>query len=90
MAPPGQTYAPAQAPTNGFAVTSMVLGIVAFPMFFMGIVLAPLALIFGGVAVGQIKKKGQRGMGMAIAGLVLAGIWLIGAFFVFSLIMGEF
>jgi Domain of unknown function (DUF4190)/DUF1707 SHOCT-like domain len=55
--------------TNGFAVGALVLGIIPF---FGGIP----AVVLGHVARGQIKKTGERGDGMAIAGLVLGYLWI--------------
>ena len=55
--------------TNGFAVGALVLGILPF---FGGIP----AVILGHVARGQIKKTGERGEGMAVAGLVLGYLWI--------------
>ncbi len=56
-----------QPRTNGLAVASMVCGIVGI----CTCVLSILAVIFGHVALSQIKKSGgvQKGRGMAIAGL---------------------
>jgi hypothetical protein len=64
-------YTPYQAPrgTNGFAIASMVLGIVW--IYWIGSV---LAIIFGFVAYSQIKERNQRGRGMATAGLILGFI----------------
>ena len=55
--------------TNGFAVGALVCGIVPF---FGGIP----AVILGHVARGQIRKSGERGDGMAVAGLVLGYLWI--------------
>jgi hypothetical protein len=57
--------------TNGLAIASMVLGIVW--VYWVGSI---LAVIFGHVALSQIKRSqgAQRGSGMAIAGLVLGYI----------------
>jgi hypothetical protein len=68
--PYGPAYPPAPPPrgTNGFAVAALVLGL-------LGGVL--LSVIFGIVALSQIKKRGQGGRGMAIAGLVLSGAWTL-------------
>jgi len=52
--------------TNGLAIASMVLGIVW--VWWIGSI---LALVFGFVARKQIRERGQRGDGMAIAGIVL-------------------
>ena len=55
--------------TNGFAVGSLVCGIVPF---FGGIP----AVILGHYARGQIRKSGERGDGMAVAGLILGYLWV--------------
>ena len=64
---PAGFYAPVQR-TSGLAIASMVLGIVW--IYWIGSI---LAVIFGHVALSQIKQSGGalRGRGMAIAGLVL-------------------
>jgi Domain of unknown function (DUF4190)/Domain of unknown function (DUF1707) len=64
-------YAPAYpvAPaTNGLAVASLIAG-----FFWLGWLGSFLAVIFGHVALAQIKRSGGReqGSGLAIAGLVL-------------------
>lgn len=59
-----------QAPsTNGMAIAAMVLGILW--VYWIGSI---LALIFGYVARDQIKRTGQSGDGMAIAGIVLGWV----------------
>lgn len=73
---PPQGYVPWSLPqptkTSGMAIASMVLGIVW--VYWIG---AVLAVIFGHVALSQIKKDPQvQGRGMAIAGLVLGYVWL--------------
>ena len=61
-------YPPART-TNGMAIASMVLGILW--IYWIGSI---LALVFGYVARDQIKKNGQAGDGMAIAGIVLGWV----------------
>jgi hypothetical protein len=66
----GAYYSPQLAPrTNGFAVGALVCGIVPF---FGGIP----AVILGHVARGHIRRTGERGDGMAVAGLILGYLWL--------------
>lgn len=60
-----------QKGTNGFAVASLVLGIIW--CYFVG---SLLAVIFGHIAISQIGRDGGSGKGMAIAGLVLGYIGL--------------
>lgn len=69
--PPGlPAYGPG-ARTNGFAVASLVLGVL-----FCLIVTAVLAVIFGNVALGRIETSNgtEKGRGLAIAGIVLGWI----------------
>ncbi len=67
MSPP----APMPAVTNGLAIASLVLGIL-WVMWIASL----LALIFGYVALGQIRESGgtQGGRGLAIAGIVLGWV----------------
>lgn len=79
---PVAVYAPASLgptqSTNGFAIASLVLGILW--LYWLGSI---LALIFGYVAKSQIDQSGgrQSGRGMAIAGIVLGWIG-VGIFFI--------
>ncbi|SFW79322.1 DUF4190 domain-containing protein [Amycolatopsis australiensis] len=73
---PPQWMAMAPAPPgprgrNGFAVASLILGILGICGFSL-----VLGLIFGIVALVQIGKSGQAGRGMAIAGIVLSVLWV--------------
>lgn len=61
--------APGAGGTNGFAIASLIFGILGGILF---------SVIFGIVALSQIKKRNQTGRGMAIAGLVISGVWLAG------------
>jgi Domain of unknown function (DUF4190) len=72
-APPGQWPFPLRSrPTNGFAVASMVLGILW--IYWVGSI---FAIIFGHLALRQISRTGHRGRGMAIAGLALGYVGLV-------------
>ncbi|MEU8924474.1 DUF4190 domain-containing protein [Kitasatospora sp. NPDC048545] len=76
--PPGHPYPQpvGPAPTNGFAVGSLVTGLV---------LVAPLALVFGIVALVQINRRRERGFGMAVAGVVLGTIGTL----LLSLLLGA-
>lgn len=67
--PPPQQYV--QQRTNGFAVASLVLGILW--LFWVGSI---LALVFGYIAKSQVDGAGgaQGGRGLAIAGIVLGWV----------------
>jgi putative regulator of septum formation/uncharacterized protein DUF4190 len=63
-------YPPQPPPrsTNGFAIASLILGIIG------GVL---LSVIFGIIALTQTKGGRQAGRGMAIAGLVLSAAWIL-------------
>ncbi|MFO7250535.1 MAG: DUF4190 domain-containing protein [Actinomycetes bacterium] len=83
----GQNYGYQQQPgyagyqpvgTNGLAVAAMILGILGFVTCGATSV---LAVIFGHVALSQIKRSGEQGHGMAMTGVILGwiltGLWLL-------------
>lgn len=77
--PPGHPYAyptppappptapPPPARTNGLAVAALVLGIL----------FAPLGIVFGIVALVQINRKGEKGRGLAIAGVAVGSVSVV-------------
>jgi len=72
--PPQQVHyvvTPPSAGTNGLAIASLVLGILW--LYWVGSI---LAIIFGHIALSQLKRKHQDGKGLAVAGLVLGYIGL--------------
>lgn len=84
---PERSPAPAEwrpQTTNGFAVASLVLGIV----WFWGIG-SILALVFGYVAKSQIDQSrgAEGGRGMAIAGIVLGWVGVAGVLLVIALMV---
>jgi Domain of unknown function (DUF4190)/Septum formation len=63
---------PQKQSTSGLAIASLILGIIGFLWF-----CAVLSVIFGIIALNQTKGGKQQGRGMAIAGLVLSGVWTV-------------
>jgi hypothetical protein len=57
---------------DGFAVASLLLGV-----FGITVIGAILSINFGIMALRRVRRTGQPGRGMAIAGLVLSAIWLL-------------
>ena len=64
-------YAP---PTNTMAILALVFGFV----------FAPVGIVLGHLALGQIKRTGESGRGLALAG-VIVGYALVGFFFLLVL-----
>ena len=78
--PYSQSPEPATPPANdGFAIASMILGIIGLITCFLGIIFGGLAVIFGHLSISRINKSPQikSGKGMAIAGLVTGYISLL-------------
>ncbi|MBL1073018.1 DUF4190 domain-containing protein [Nocardia sp. 2] len=61
-------HAAPQQKTNTLAIVTLVTGI-------LGLCLIPW--ILGFISLGQIKKSGEKGRGMAIWGMVIAVIWTV-------------
>ena len=72
--PPGGAYpgGPSGRGTNGLAIAALVLGIL-----WLCAVGSVLAIVFGFIALSQIKARPQGGKGMAIAGIVLGIIGIL-------------
>jgi hypothetical protein len=69
--PPGRT-----AGTNGYAIAALICGL--SPIIGIGLGFGSLlGLIFGIVAVRQIRRDGSGGRGMAITGIVLGALGLV-------------
>jgi hypothetical protein len=69
---------------NGLAVASLVCGLVG--LIFFGVILGPLAIIFGAIGIGKANQIGGKGKGLAIAGLVIGVVDLLVFFVVFALV----
>lgn len=95
QAPPSYSAAPQQQ-TNPLALTALIASLVSPAAWILSLVpvigsilsiLAPisaiLAVVFGHIALSQIKKRGGGGRGMALTGLII-GYILIGV----SIIIG--
>jgi hypothetical protein len=65
--PYGSPPAPPPAQGNGFAVASLIFGLIGGSL---------LGLIFGFIGLSKAKKIGGKGRGMSIAGIILSVVWL--------------
>lgn len=89
--PPGQVLppaaygaglgAPASERTNTMAILALIFGLLG----------GLLGVIFGHIALGQIRRTGERGRGMATAGLIFGylGLGVTVAFIIFTLSMAT-
>jgi hypothetical protein len=73
---------PRSVKTNGLAIAALVCGLVQFLLWFFllvpGFVEAVLALSFGIGGLAQTRRRGEGGKGLAIAGIVLGGLGVLG------------
>jgi hypothetical protein len=83
-APPAYTVNPK---TNGLAIASLVLSLVGFTI---------VAVILGHIARGQIRRTGEQGAGLALAGLIIGyatlalGLVVVFGFVLFAGSVGLF
>jgi amino acid transporter len=83
----GYPVPPPPTGTNGFAIASFVLSFF-FCLYGIG---AILAVVFGHIARSQIRRTGQQGAGLALAGLIIGyvgiGLWVL--FIVLAIAAGD-
>jgi len=65
---PGYAAVPAAPKTNVLAIVSLVISILGFNI---------IAIILGAIALNQIKKTGENGRGLALAGVIIGAISLV-------------
>jgi hypothetical protein len=70
MYPGQQGWYAQERSTNGMSIAALVVGILPCIPF--------LGLIFGLVGLKQVKRRGERGKGMAVAGITLSSLWTAG------------
>src|SRR5262249_52573671 len=70
---------PQRQTRNGFAVASLVLGIISIPTLGLLVVGAITAIVLGSIALNRIKKEPAThgGKGMAIAGIITSAVSLL-------------
>ena len=66
-------YPVARVPYNGLAIASFVMSFVWF--YGVGSV---VAIIMGAFSLAQIRRTGEKGRGLAIAGIVIGGLGIVG------------
>ncbi len=79
-----------RSPTNGLAIGSLVSALVGIPVYFMhlGFLGSFIGIVLGIAALNQIRKQPQRGSAMAIGGIALGTLCIVGMG-VLSLVLGP-
>ena len=77
-----------ERPTDRLSIAAMICGILCFLGPASGLVLAILAIVFGGVGIGRTNRNPElKGRGMAITGLVLGILGLL--FVIFKIVAAS-
>jgi len=78
-----------QAAPDGNAVASLILGILGITV--VPLICSILAVILGRASIGDAYKRGERGSGMARAGVILGwiGVAVPVVFFAIVLLLGK-
>lgn len=69
---------------NGMALTSFILGLVG--LFIFGIPCGVCAIIFGGLGMAKFNPETQKNKWMAITGLILGIVDVVGAILVMPMV----
>ncbi|EES71639.1 hypothetical protein POTG_03748 [Paenibacillus sp. oral taxon 786 str. D14] len=79
---------PTPPKTNGKSIASLVLGILSIVIPYVGFILGIVAIVFASLSFKEIKRKGEQGKGLSIAGLVcgIIGTALYGIIIVIAII----
>lgn len=87
---PAQARPPAVAGTNGLAVASLACGIAQFAF---GLLATIPAIVLGHMARAQIRRTGEQGAGLALAGLILGWaaviLGVVAVFIVLAIVAGT-
>lgn len=92
MGPPGYPGypgypMPAPTGTNSLAITALVCSILGLAPF-CGFLFSIVGIVAGAVGIGQIRRTGQSGYGLAITGIVIGVVtllvWMVGLTFAWA------
>lgn len=76
---------PSSPGTNGLAIASLVLSLIGF---FCGLG-SIIGIVLGFIARGQIRKTGQGGAGLALAGIIIGFVSVILSVFAWIWLSGQ-
>ena len=71
---PGYSGASSTPGTNGLAIASFICSFLGGASGGIG---AIVGIVLGVIALNQIKKSGQGGRGLALAGITVGAVWLV-------------
>ena len=83
QAPPG----PQPPRVNKMAVAALVVGVLGIPLF--GLLTGFVAILLGSLAVGTIQRTRQRGVGLAITGILLGVADMVGWLILLAVMLSQ-
>ncbi|NOX56295.1 MAG: DUF4190 domain-containing protein [Planctomycetes bacterium] len=72
---------------NGMALAALIVALLGIPLF--GLVTGLVAIILGGFAVGTIRRTRQRGVGLAVTGILLGVADMVGWLILLSVLLSR-
>lgn len=76
-------------PNVGGAASSDRLSVFAVLSLILSVVVAPLGIVLGHVALVDIRRTHDRGRGLAIAGLIVGYLWTAGIFTILAVAVAS-
>ena len=76
-AKPDQAKSGKAEKTNNKSIAALVLGIGGLIIPFIAPILAILAVVFGVLGLKEVKASGEKGHGMALAGIIMGGAGIL-------------
>jgi len=73
---PAAPYGHTQVPMDGFAIAALACGVAGL-VFLAPVIGSILGIVFGIIALNRVRQTGQRGHGLAVAGIVTGAIGLL-------------
>lgn len=65
---PGYAAAPVEQKWNVLAIVAFVISLLSFNV---------IAIVLGAIALNQIKKTGEKGRGLALAGIIIGAVSIV-------------
>jgi hypothetical protein len=73
LGPDGYAAPAHRRSTNGLAIATLVIGVAGFL-----VITIPVNLVLGLVALVRTRRRGDKGTGLAVVGLLLSVLWAVG------------
>jgi Domain of unknown function (DUF4190) len=83
----GAASATAPSGVNKLAIASLICGLAGIPLF--GLITGLVAVVLGVLALSAIRASAQRGLGLALAGLILGIVDMTGSIIILGIVLTQ-